>query len=104
MSVLEGHGNRVMNELGARHVNGQARMARVLQQRRRSTGMAAAIQKVVGLESKMRQYEVGEAFIGEVERRGGASGIESMWRGPEFLPTVDELRSPDDWLARVAGA
>jgi coenzyme F420 biosynthesis associated uncharacterized protein len=102
MSVLEGHGNRVMNELGARHVNGQARMARVLQQRRRSTGLAAAVQKVVGLESKMRQYEVGETFVAEVERRAGARGIDALWQGPEVLPTVDELHQPDDWLARVA--
>src|SRR3954469_21560532 len=60
MSVLEGHGNAVMNQLGREHVAGQARMARVLQARRQSAGMAAFLQKLVGLESKMRQYEVGE--------------------------------------------
>ena len=33
MSLLEGHGNAVMNRLGAELVDGQARMARVLQAR-----------------------------------------------------------------------
>ena len=34
MSLLEGHGNFVMTELGRRHVAGEERMARVLHQRR----------------------------------------------------------------------
>jgi coenzyme F420 biosynthesis associated uncharacterized protein len=101
MSLLEGHGNSVMNKLGREHVTGQARMARVLQARRQSAGMAALLQKLVGLESKMRQYEVGEAFVAAVERAAGPRAIDAAWRGPEFLPTVDELSSPNEWLARV---
>lgn len=104
MSLLEGHGNAVMNQLGREHVAGQARMARVLQARRQSTGMAAFLQKLVGLESKMRQYEVGEAFVATIEREAGPRGIDAAWRGPEHLPTVDELSRPLDWLARVDGA
>jgi coenzyme F420 biosynthesis associated uncharacterized protein len=103
MSLLEGHGNAVMNQLGREHVAGQARMARVLQARRQSTGMAAFLQKLVGLESKMRQYEVGEAFVAAVEREAGPRGIDAAWRGPEYLPTVAELGRPLDWLARVDG-
>ena len=104
MSLLEGHGNAVMNQLGREHVAGQARMARVLQARRQSTGMAAFLQKLVGLESKMRQYEVGETFIAAVEREAGPRAIDAAWRGPEFLPTIDELSRPNEWLARVDGA
>jgi coenzyme F420 biosynthesis associated uncharacterized protein len=101
MSVLEGHGNRVMNRLGREHVAGQARMARVLTARRQSGGLSAVVQKLVGLESKMRQYEVGEAFVAAVEREAGPRGIDAAWRGPEYLPTLDELTAPRDWLARV---
>ena len=104
MSLLEGHGNSVMNQLGREHVAGQARMARVLHARRQSAGMAAFLQKLVGLESKMRQYEVGETFIAAVEREAGPRAIDAAWRGPEFLPTIDELSRPNDWLARVDGA
>ena len=104
MSLLEGHGNSVMNRLGREHVAGQARMARVLQARRQSTGAAAFLQKLVGLESKMRQYEIGEAFVAAVEREAGPHGIDAAWRGPECLPTIDELRQPQEWLARVDAA
>jgi uncharacterized protein (DUF2342 family) len=102
MSVLEGHGNRVMNELGRTHVEGQERMARVLQSRRRSQGVSGAVYKLLGLETKMRQYEVGEAFVEAVEREAGPRALDAAWRAPESLPTLDELTEPTAWLARVA--
>jgi coenzyme F420 biosynthesis associated uncharacterized protein len=101
MSVLEGHGNRVMNELGRVHVAGQDRMARVLQSRRRSHGIGGLVSKLLGIDSKMRQYEVGEQFVAAVEREAGPRALDAAWRGPEYLPTIDELDTPTAWLARV---
>ena len=102
MSLLEGHGNSVMNELGRAHIAGQERMARVLQARRRSRGVAGILYKLLGFESKLRQYEVGEAFVAEVVRVGGPHAIDAAWRGPQSLPTIEELARPTEWLARVA--
>ncbi len=101
MSLLEGHGNVVMNQLGRRHVAGQERMARVLQARREARGLSAQLQKLLGLEMKMRQYEVGEAFVEAVEREAGLRAIDAAWRAPEALPTMEELSEPSRWLARV---
>ncbi len=102
MSLLEGHGNRVMNELGREHVAGQARMARVLDARRSRRGAATIFSQLIGLDAKMRQYEVGEAFVKAVETAAGPRALDSAWRGPEYLPTVAELTAPDLWLARVS--
>jgi coenzyme F420 biosynthesis associated uncharacterized protein len=102
MSLLEGHGNTVMNELGRLHVTGQERMARVLQARRRNRGVAGILYKLLGFESKLRQYEVGEEFVTAVEREGGPRAIDAAWRSPESLPTLDELTRPAEWLRRVA--
>ena len=102
MSLLEGHGNSVMNRIGREHVAGQARMARVLHSRRQTTGLASVVHKIVGLDSKMRQYEIGETFIAAVEREAGPRAIDAAWRGPEWLPSLDELQEPQSWLARVA--
>ena len=101
MSLLEGHGNAVMNELGRRHVGSQERMNRVLQARRRSRGLTGVVYKLLGIDAKMRQYEVGEKFVAGVEREAGPRGIDAAWRGAESLPTVDELTAPGRWLARV---
>ena len=38
-------------------------MARVLHQRRQTGGIAQQMHKLLGLEQKMRQYEVGEKFV-----------------------------------------
>lgn len=101
MSVLEGHGNRVMNELGRVHVAGQDRMVRVLSSRRRSAGLTGLLSRVLGLDAKMRQYEVGERFVEAIEREAGPRALDPAWRGPEWLPTLDELGAPSSWLVRV---
>jgi coenzyme F420 biosynthesis associated uncharacterized protein len=101
MSLLEGHGNFVMNELGERHVHGADRMARVLHSRRQQKGIGGQIQKLLGIEMKMRQYEVGERFVRGVERAAGIAALDAAWRDPSSLPTVAELEDPEAWLARV---
>jgi coenzyme F420 biosynthesis associated uncharacterized protein len=100
MSLLEGHGNVVMSELGRRHVLGEERMARVLAARRRR-GAARHLHRLLGFEAKLRQYEVGEQFVRGVLAAAGRHGIDAAWRGPEWLPTVEELEAPVAWLARV---
>jgi coenzyme F420 biosynthesis associated uncharacterized protein len=103
MSLLEGHGNAVMNRLGADLVDGQARMAHVLQARRNARGATALLHRLLGLELKMKQYEVGEAFVDAIEREAGFHSLDRAWEGPEMLPTLDELTAPLAWLARVDG-
>ncbi len=104
MSVLEGHGNVVMDDLGREHVAGQERMSRVLSQRRKIGGIAGALQKLLGIEQKMRQYEVGERFVRGVYEVGGRSAFDAVWRTPENLPTLQELTEPARWLNRVDAA
>ena len=88
MSLLEGHGNAVMNRLGAELVDGQERMARVLQARRTARGATALLHRLLGLELKLRQYELGESFINAIEREAGIHAVDPAWRGPEYLPTL----------------
>jgi coenzyme F420 biosynthesis associated uncharacterized protein len=102
MSLLEGHGNYVMNELGRRHVNGADRMNRVLSTRRQQRGLGKQFQKLLGMEAKMRQYEVGERFVRGVETAAGIEALDAAWRDPSCLPTVAELDDPEGWLARVS--
>lgn len=104
MSLLEGHGNVVMGELGRLHVAGEARMAEVLHQRRMQGGLVSLLHKLLGLEQKMRQYEVGERFVRAVMARGGDHAIDHAWVCAENLPTIAELDDADAWLRRVAPA
>ena len=102
MSLLEGHGDVTMDRAGAADVPGAARFSQVLRERRQSVkGPAKVLQQVLGLEAKLRQYQQGEEFIRAVEARGGRELIDRVWRGPEWLPTLQEIREPERWIARV---
>ncbi len=95
MSVLEGHGNVVMDDLGREYVAGQERMSRVLSQRRQIGGVTGLLHKLLGIEQKMRQYEVGEKFVRGVYEIAGRRAFDVVWQAPENLPTVPELSAPE---------
>lgn len=103
MAVVEGHGNYVMDAVGAEVLPSFDRMRTVFDSRRKQ---ASAVQRVInnllGLEMKMRQYELGQEFLARVVAREGMAVLPHMWADPSHLPTMQELRSPDLWLTRVA--
>jgi len=102
MSLLEGHGDITMDRAGADRIPSADRFARVLRERRASVqGPARLLQKLLGLEAKLRQYEQGERFIEAVEREGGVELLDRAWQGPEWLPSLPEIRDPASWIARV---
>lgn len=103
MSVLEGHGDLVMSRAARDRIPSAERFQAVLHQRRQASGPVKVLQRLVGIEAKLRQYEEGEAFLEAVERAGGGGAIDLLWRGPEWLPDLAEIRDPDAWLGR-AGA
>ena len=87
MSLLEGHGDVVMNRAAQGRVPQAQRFARVLQQRRQRSGAAKVVSSLVGLDAKLKQYEQGEHFIAAVEKEGGHDLFGGIWQGPEWLPT-----------------
>ena len=103
MSLLEGHGDVTMDRAGEGHVPSAERFGRVLRNRRASaTGLTKLVQRLIGLEAKLNQYQQGEDFIAEVERLGGGKdALEPVWRGPSWLPTLTEIREPHEWVERV---
>ena len=103
MSLLEGHGDVTMDRAGAERIPSAERFSRVLRARRaHRPGPAKFVQKLVGLEAKMKQYELGERFIAEVEADGGPTALARVWSGPELLPSMGEIREPQAWLDRIA--
>lgn len=100
MSLLEGHGHVVMDRIGAEILRGHARMSRVLKARR-SDPKTQLLYRLTGLEMKMRQYELGEAFILEVERLAGWEALDRAWTAAEALPSLAEIEDPTGWLNRV---
>jgi coenzyme F420 biosynthesis associated uncharacterized protein len=104
MSLLEGHGDVTMNRAGAAEVPGADHFSRVLHERRsQARGLTKLMSKLLGLDAKMRQYAEGERFVESVEDAGGPALLARVWEGPEWLPTLDEIRNPGEWVARAGG-
>jgi coenzyme F420 biosynthesis associated uncharacterized protein len=103
MSLLEGHGDVVMNRAAGNRVPQAERFAKTLEQRRQRKGPARALSTLMGLDAKLKQYEQGERFIASVERAGGRQLFDQVWLGPEYLPTLAEIREPQRWLERAYG-
>jgi coenzyme F420 biosynthesis associated uncharacterized protein len=101
MSLLEGHGDVTMDRAASSAVPSADRFARVLRERRRNAPTAMRIvQKLMGLEAKLNQYEQGERFLHAIEAAAGPRAVDRCWEGPEHLPTLEEIRAPERWLAR----
>lgn len=105
MSLLEGHGDVTMDRAGGDQVPSAERFGDVLRQRRSSASTPTkVVQRLIGLEAKMAQYQQGEDFIAAVEESGGPSMLEVAFDGPETLPTLAEIRDPDRWIERISSS
>jgi coenzyme F420 biosynthesis associated uncharacterized protein len=101
MTVLEGHGEFVMDALGASLVPGHDRMRRTLHERRESRGADRLLQQLLGLRQKLEQYALGERFVRRLHERGGMETVNRVFAAPEALPSLAEIADPDRYLARV---
>jgi uncharacterized protein (DUF2342 family) len=71
--------------------------------RRRASPSAPArlIQRLLGLEMKLRQYQRGKAFCDAVVARGGIEALNRVWASPEAMPTLAEIEDPPAWMRRT---
>ena len=103
MAVVEGHGNYVMDAVGAEVIPTFKRMRQRFDKRRENTHLIArVINNAIGLEMKLRQYELGQQFCESVVERGGRDALAQLWSSPSNLPSMDELKTPERWVTRVA--
>jgi coenzyme F420 biosynthesis associated uncharacterized protein len=104
MSLIEGHAEHVMDAIGADVLPSLPRLRAALNHRREHRGLPwRVLERLLGLELKMRQYETGRRFCDAVVDAGGPQALALAWSGPDALPTPAELEQPSLWIARVPG-
>ncbi len=102
MSLLEGHGDVTMDRAGAELIPEATHFSKVLRERRKSAkGLARLLQQLIGLEAKLNQYTAGENFIAAVEATGGPALVNRAWESSNHLPTMTEIRNPEQWINRM---
>ncbi|MDQ3740748.1 MAG: zinc-dependent metalloprotease, partial [Actinomycetota bacterium] len=105
MAVVEGHAEHVMDAVGEELLPTLPELRTALDRRRREKPPAVKLlERLIGLELKMRQYELGREFCDAVVERGGIAALNRVWTSPEALPTLLELEDPAGWIRRTEPA
>ncbi len=102
MCMVEGYSNHVMNAVGRDLLATYDQISRKFELRQKQRSFSEQLfARLTGLNVKMEQYRLGEAFINRVVAERGHGFARRIWDGAEFLPTMAEIRQPERWLARM---
>ena len=105
MTVIEGHAEHVMDGAAGGFVDDvEGLRARVEAKRAARGPLETVAGRLLGLDLKLRQYELGKGFCDAVAARGGIEALNRVWEGPGTLPNLRELEHPAEWLQRTAAA
>lgn len=104
-TVLEGHADHVMDAVGPDVVPSVVRIRTAFdaRRRRRTNPVQRLVRALLGMDAKMAQYVRGKRFVDAVVDRVGMERFNTIWTGPDTMPTLDEIENPDAWIARVLG-
>jgi coenzyme F420 biosynthesis associated uncharacterized protein len=102
MAMVEGHAEHVMDAVGAELVEDLPALRSALDRRRQErTPLLAWLERLIGLDLKLRQYELGKAFCDAVVAQADVATLHRAWAAPQLLPTLAELDDPAGWIART---
>ena len=102
MSLLEGHADVVMDDVGPALIPSIAQIRAKFTERRKGAGaLDRMLRRLLGLEAKMRQYRDGAVFVRGVQDQVGVDGFNLVWTSPETLPRPEEIADPSAWVRRV---
>jgi coenzyme F420 biosynthesis associated uncharacterized protein len=102
MALVEGHAEHVMDAAGAPVLPNVEKLRTAMDRRRRERPpLFKLLERLLGLELKLRQYEDGRRFCDAVVSIGGIEALNRAWTAPERLPTLAELDDPAAWVRRT---
>jgi coenzyme F420 biosynthesis associated uncharacterized protein len=102
MAMIEGHAEHVMDAAGTAVLPSLPKLRSALEKRRREKPpLVKLLERLLGLDLKLRQYVVGKRFCDAVVRDWGIDGLNRAWSAPENLPTLAELDDPPVWVRRT---
>jgi coenzyme F420 biosynthesis associated uncharacterized protein len=102
MTLVEGHGDYVMDAVGPQVVPSVEQIRERFNERRGTAGrMERTLRRILGIDLKMKQYAQGSRFVKAVVEEAGMATFNKVWTSPQTLPTKDEFDRPELWLDRV---
>ncbi len=101
MTIIEGHGNYLMDRAGADLLPDLSAMRAAMDERHNDSSEPDVLGNLFGIDDKRAQYVHGTSFCIEVQDRWGDDALARIWEDPDNLPSQSELSDPTGWAARV---
>ncbi|MBV9786811.1 MAG: zinc-dependent metalloprotease [Chloroflexi bacterium] len=102
MSLVEGYSNHIMNAIGKQVLPNFEEIEHRIESRKGSRNLAEQLfNRVTGMDLKMQQYAQGQHFVDTIVAKRGIAYATKVWERVEHLPTMDEIRDPERWMARM---
>ena len=95
MSVIEGYSEHVMDAIAAEVIPDHERLREAMDRRRRSrSAPQRIIERLLGFDVKLRQYELGKRFADGVVALGGHRGAQPRVGVPGGAPVSGRTAAP----------
>lgn len=102
MTILEGYSNFVMDEIGSKMISNFKTLKIKFENRRKNISPVEKIfQKIIGIELKLKQYEMGQKFVNYIYNRIKMRGLNQLYNNEKNLPSYDEIKNPEKWINRI---
>lgn len=102
MSIVEGYSTHVMNRIGEQMLPSFQQIEQRMQQRQNNRPLLEELfNRITGMDLKLAQYQQGEAFIDAVVDARGLPFANRVWERADNIPTMQEIRNPQLWIARM---
>jgi coenzyme F420 biosynthesis associated uncharacterized protein len=102
MALVEGHAEHVMDAVGEGVLPNLPALRSAMDRRRADrTPLVRVLERIIGLDLKLAQYETGKAFCDTVVAEGGIERLNVAWSAAPLLPSPAELKDPAQWLDRT---
>ncbi|GAG77519.1 unnamed protein product, partial [marine sediment metagenome] len=102
MTILEGYSNFVMDEIGSKMISSFKTLKIKFENRRKIINPVEKIfRKIIGIELKLKQYEMGQKFANYIHKKMNMIGLNLLYENEKNIPTIDEIKNPDKWINRV---
>src|SRR6202042_1140724 len=86
MTLVEGHGDYVMDAVGPQVVPSVEQIRERFNERRGTAGrMERTLRRILGIDLKMKQYAQGSRFVKAVVEEAGMATFNKVWTSPQTL-------------------
>jgi coenzyme F420 biosynthesis associated uncharacterized protein len=102
MGLVEGHAEWAMDRAGGEVLDDVDALRAAMDRRREDRApLLRILDRLLGFDLKLKQYQQGRVFCDAVVAARGVEGLRDAWSSEELAPSSGELAMPAAWLART---